>query len=135
MAHYTESLERRFSDLDLLGHVNNVMYHDYLQEARIRVTRRLRKSGLPIPPQVLARQEIDHLRPLHLRTQPIRIDMWIESVGRSSYVMRAEILDDDGTLSARARSVLVAFDKETERSTPLPQGFRDYLLGLVEVAD
>ena len=44
MAHYTENLERRFSDLDLLGHVNNVMYHDYLQEARIRVTRSGKKE-------------------------------------------------------------------------------------------
>ena len=26
---------RRFSDLDPLGHVNNVAYHDYLQEARM----------------------------------------------------------------------------------------------------
>jgi acyl-CoA thioesterase FadM len=61
--------------------------------------------------------------------------MWIESVGRSSYVMRAEIVDDDGTVAARARSVLVGFDKDTEKSAPLPEEFRTYLLGLLEVAE
>lgn len=131
MAHFSEELERRFSDLDLLGHVNNVIYHDYLQEARIRVTRKWRRRGVVVPAQVLARQEIDHVKPLHLREAPIRVDMWIESVGNSSYTMRAEVLDDDGTLVARARSVLVAFDKDTEKSRPLPEEFRAELLALL----
>ena len=35
----------RWADLDLLGHVNNVRYVDYLQEARVDLMRAHRWSG------------------------------------------------------------------------------------------
>ena len=36
MSVFVTQVYRRFSDLDPLGHVNNVVYLDYLQEARLR---------------------------------------------------------------------------------------------------
>ena len=37
----------RWADLDLLGHVNNVVYVDYLQEARVDFMRSLSRRGRP----------------------------------------------------------------------------------------
>jgi acyl-CoA thioesterase FadM len=38
------------------------------------------------------------------------VDTWVERIGCSSYVLGYEILDHDGTVFARARSVIVCFD-------------------------
>jgi len=135
MTIYRIQLDRRFSDLDQLGHVNNVVYGDYVQEARIRVNRRMRAEGVEMPAQVVARQEIDYIRPLHLNPEPIVVEVWVESVGNSSYVQCQRIYDNDGTLAAKSRTVVVAFDPVAEKSRPLPAGFREYLLGAIEVVE
>ena len=59
-------VQRRFSDIDVLGHVNNVVYHDYLQEARVRIIREMMNTEDVEFSHIVARQEIDHLRPLAL---------------------------------------------------------------------
>jgi len=135
MTIYRIQLDRRFSDLDQLGHVNNVVYGDYVQEARIRVNRRMRTEGVEMPAQVVARQEIDYIHPLHLNPEPIVAEVWIASVGNSSYVQCQRIYDNDGTLAAKSRTVVVAFDPVAEKSRPLPAGFREYLLGAIEVVE
>ena len=128
-------IDRRFSDLDQLGHVNNVVYGDYIQVARIRVNRRVRAEGVEMPAQVVARQEIDYIRPLHLNPEPIVVEVWVASVGNSSYVQLQRIYDNDGLLAAKARTVVVAFDPVAEKSLPLPASFREYLLGSLEVVE
>ena len=129
------ALERRFSDLDFMRHVNNAVYGDYLQEARIRLNRMYRSAGVIVPSQVVARQEIDYLRPLHLKPEPIVVELWIEAVGRSSFTYQQRLLDDEGWVSAKARTIIVAFNKETERSAPLTTDFREFLLSELEVRD
>lgn len=135
MAVHRIELERRFSDLDFMRHVNNAVYGDYFQEARIRLNRVHRATGLQVPAQVIARQEIDYVRPLHLKPEPIVVEIWVESVGRSSFALQQRLFDDEGWLSAKARTVIVAFDKETEKSMPLPEAFREFLLSEVEARD
>lgn len=129
------AVERRFSDLDVLGHVNNVVYAVYLEEARVRLLERFGRDGVLAPAQVVARQEIDYLRPLGLSSRPITVAVSVESVGRTSYVLSYEIRDDDGSVAARARSVLVCFDPATQSSTPIPAQMRAALVGATSGAD
>lgn len=129
------AVERRFSDLDVLGHVNNVVYAVYLEEARVRLLERFGRDGVLAPAQVVARQEIDYLRPLALSSRPITVHVTVESVGRTSYVLAYEIRDDDGTVAARARSVLVCFDPVAQASTPIPEQMRTALLGAHAAAE
>ena len=120
-------VERRFSDLDVLGHVNNVVYAVYLEEARVRLLTELGRRGVTVPPMVVARQEIDYARPLTLKPEPVEVVTWVESVGGSSYVVSYEIRDDDGTVAARARTVVVCFDPATGRSAAIPDDLRSAL--------
>lgn len=56
---------RRFSDLDPLGHVNNVVFIDYLQEGRVGF---MRAIGLPVGTvtQVVACIDRESGRPIRL---------------------------------------------------------------------
>lgn len=127
MAEQWITIERRFSDLDLLGHVNNVVYHEYLQEARFRLLAALGRETVEEAPIVVARQEIDHISPLHASTEPVLAKTWIESIGRSSFVIGCTLYDSHEVVAARARSVLVFIDVATGQSVPMSDSMRTWL--------
>ena len=108
-------VHRRFSDLDPLGHVNNVVFHDYLQEARVGTLRDLgfvRGEGFA---QVVVKQEITHRKPLLLSPEPVVIETWISHLGNSSYTFQYRILDEHGDIAAEASSIMAVVDPESGR--------------------
>ena len=122
-------LQTRTADLDWLGHVNNVVYGTYLQEARMEIILRWR-GGLRHPAQdtVVARFEIDYRAVLNHRDEPVAVDTWVERMGTTSYTFAHEIREPDAdVVYAVGRSVLVQVDNETMRPVPLDDTLREYL--------
>ena len=56
----------RFRDLDPLGHVNNAVFLSYMELARIRYFQRISPDWLEEGHFVVARMEVDYLRPILL---------------------------------------------------------------------
>ncbi len=106
---------RRFSDLDPLGHVNNVAYFDYLQEARIGLLRDVGLVTTDTFAQVVVKQELTHLKPLLLSTEPLIIETWIEGLRNSSYTVLYRIFDETGDLAAEASTVCAVVDPVTTK--------------------
>lgn len=106
---------RRFSDLDPLGHVNNVAYFDYLQEARIGVLRDVGLVSSESFAQVVVKQELTHLKPLSLSTEPLIIETWIEGLRNSSYTVRYRVIDESGDVAAEATTVCAVVDPVTTK--------------------
>jgi acyl-CoA thioester hydrolase len=109
----------RFSDVDVYGHVNNVKYFEYLQEARIALVNELvRWRDFTT---VVAQTDVDYVRPLLFRATPYECRSVITRVGARSMTIESEFLDGQSTL-ARARVVVVFFDLAGGRSTePAPE--------------
>ncbi|MFY9208912.1 MAG: acyl-CoA thioesterase [Candidatus Nanopelagicales bacterium] len=122
---------RRFSDLDPLGHVNNVVFLDYLQEARLRVFLQLDYFEILEFIQVMVHQSIDFRHPLMYSTEPLTIEVWVSSIGNTSYSMKYRILSEKGELCAEAESVMVCFDKD--KAVPIPEKLRTALQSILEV--
>lgn len=111
----------RFDDLDSYGHVNNVTFAEYLQEARIDFAHRHLAEALePHEGAVVAHQSIDYLRPVPFRTAPLQIEVWVTRIGASSYDVAYDVRDGDA-LVARATGALVAYDVAAQR----PRGLTD----------
>lgn len=108
-------VHRRFSDLDPLGHVNNVVYHDYLQEARMGLLRDLGFVRSETFAQVVVKQEITHRKPLALSPEPVIVETWIEKLGNTSYTLRYRVIDEHGAIAAEASSVLAVVDAVSGR--------------------
>ncbi len=107
----------RFSDIDELGHVNQAVYHELLEEARTQML-----FALPVPPggsYVMARVELNHRREVRLQHRYVEVALQIEAVGRSSITMAQQIFRADGELAADGRAVVVAWDGEQRGSRPL----------------
>ncbi|ONK14226.1 thioesterase family protein [Streptomyces sp. MP131-18] len=119
----------RWSDMDSFGHVNNVVFLRYLEEARIDFMFRLARqaaSGAFTGGSVVARHEIDYLRPLVHRHEPLTVETWITKIGGASATVAYEIKDDE-TLYARAATVVVPYDLERARPRRLSAEERTFL--------
>jgi len=122
----------RFSDVDIYGHVNNVKYFEYYQEARLAfLTSMGRAEEEGRFAVVVARVNVDYRRPILFRSEPYAIESWIDRVGNSSFGLSAEIKDGDTVLS-RAEAVLVTFDLMTQAARPLTATERESLEAALE---
>jgi acyl-CoA thioester hydrolase len=111
----------RWSDMDAYGHVNNVMYLTYLEEARVDMFAPYAKHLHDHSPDggfargvVIAKHEISYLRPLVFRPEPVRIETWVSRIGVSSYTLGYEVRDES-LVYASASSVLVPYDLQASR--------------------
>jgi acyl-CoA thioester hydrolase len=115
----------RFSDVDVYGHVNNVKYFEYYQEARIAFLLSLAEEPYDAESalgQVVGRIDVDYRRPILFRPEPYAVETWVTRIGTSSYDLSSRIVDlpgDGAEVFSKADVRLVAFDLATQRSRPL----------------
>ncbi len=121
---------RRFSDLDPLGHVNNVIFHDYLQEARMGLMRDLALVRSDSFAQVVVKQEVTHRKPLLLSPEPIIVETWVSHMGNSSYTIQYRILDEVGDVAAVASTLMAVVDPATDRPIRMSPQLRALLVPL-----
>ena len=85
----------RFSDVDVYGHVNNVKYFEYFQEARILLTARLWRdspSGGPRSRWSSPRPTSTTSCPILFRPEPYDCWSWVTRVGERSMIDRVRDL-------------------------------------------
>ncbi|MER6051003.1 thioesterase family protein [Streptomyces sp. NPDC001793] len=102
----------RWSDMDANGHVNNVVFVRYLEEARIDFMRRLAPGGGSpsfTGGSVVARHEVDYLRQLVYRPEPVTVEVWVTEIRAASVTVGFEVKDGDA-VCLRAKTVVVPFD-------------------------
>lgn len=129
----------RWADLDLLGHVNNVTYVDYLQEGRVDFMRALgvRWSGVE-DGMVVVRTIVDYLEPMTFHLRPVTVECWVSEIRSATFTMSYEIFDDhegEPRVHARASTVLAPFVFATQRPRRLTAAERDRLTEVWERAD
>ena len=97
----------RWSDLDSYGHVNNVKYYDYIQEARISLVNDT-VGWEPEAVWMVVRQDLEYLKPIDFRIEPYEVGTAVSAIGNRSFTLAAEIRDPaSGTVFATARTVVV----------------------------
>jgi acyl-CoA thioester hydrolase len=113
----------RFSDVDVYGHVNNVKYFEYFQEARIQL---MVAQGRELGEGyhfVVAQTDVDYRRPILFRPEPYDCRTWVSRIGSTSVVFESVVRDGEEVL-ARARVVGVCIDTASGRPAPVPDAFR-----------
>jgi acyl-CoA thioester hydrolase len=120
-------IQRRFSDLDPLGHVNNVAFHDYLQEARMGLIGDLDAVVNDDFAQIVVSQEIRHVRPLGYSREPVVIEATVTDIARTSYSIVYRVLDEKGDIAAEATTRLAVVDPVSGRPIRMPESLRERL--------
>ncbi|MET9893680.1 thioesterase family protein [Streptomyces sp. NPDC006465] len=114
----------RWADMDAYGHVNNVVFLRYLEEARIDFLFRPEKDFKQ--GSVVARHEIDYKRQLVHRHAPVDIELWVTQIRAASFTITYEVKDPD-QVYVTASTVIVPFDFESQRPRRITAEERDFL--------
>ena len=112
--------------MDAYGHVNNVVFLRYLEEARIDFLFRPDKDFQQ--GSVVARHEIDYKRQLVHRHAPVDIELWITQIRAASFTITYEVKDPD-QVYVTASTVVVPFDFAAQRPRRITAEERDFLEG------
>lgn len=123
--------------MDAFGHVNNAVFVRYLEEARIDFMFRLAPGdGSPSfsGGSVVARHEIDYVRPLVHRHAPVTIESWVTKIGAASLTIAYEIKDPE-QVYVRASTVVVPFDLAAGRPRRISAEEKAFLQEYVEESE
>ena len=134
MTRLSVPVQLRWADVDAYGHVNNAQMLQLLEEARIeafwshpggtdaagRPTAVIEAGPGALTTTLVARQEIEYLRPLSYRRAPVVVQLWLGHLGGASIDVCYEVLDGDtdpGAAApyARATTTVVLVDTATGR--------------------
>ena len=114
-----------WSDLDLLGHVNNIAFSRFFQAARVEYCGHVGLNvyqGMTTGP-ILAASRIQFTAQLFFPGN-VRILTRCKKAGGTSIVLEHALFDDKGTLCAFAEDVVVRFDFKAGTKIPLGDEIR-----------
>ena len=136
MKEQTLTLRIDWSDLDLLGHVNNVAIIRYFQSARVVFSE---AAGLKVFPgmetgPIEAATEVRFLKQLRY-PGTVTIRTSVAEIGTTSFVLSHRITDEAGDVAVRGREVIVCFDFVRQVKMAIPPGIREKLLPFLAPAD
>ncbi|WP_147106846.1 acyl-CoA thioesterase [Nesterenkonia populi] len=121
---FTTSLEVRWSDQDVNGHVNNARVLTLIEEARIKaghswVARDPAHSSLP---RVVRSISLDFRRPIHYGPE-LTASVWVSRLGNTSFTVQHELFQEEA-LCVASEAALVLLDPATGKPTPMPEALR-----------
>jgi acyl-CoA thioester hydrolase len=125
---FTCEIQVRWGDSDRLGHVNNTLFLEYAQEARVKFFReRVFQAGVRPSAMVVRKVEIEFLKPITDESGPVTVEVSVLAVGNSSFGVRHLFRDVHGATCGVADAVMVRFDVKSETSVPLTELERSVL--------
>ncbi len=120
---YKTKIEVRFVDMDMFGHVNNAVYLTYFEVARSNYWNEIIKWDWDKMGIIIARAEIDFLRPLQLN-EPLFAYVKTSRIGTTSWDLHYYLLteiDGEQLLIARGKTVQVAIDYKVNKKSNIPE--------------
>jgi acyl-CoA thioester hydrolase len=140
----------RWSDQDSYQHVNNAAFVTLFEEARARWLNSA-APGLLAGGVIVVRHEIDYLRPVTYRSQPVAIELWVTEVRAAAFTIRYELFDDtagggdrggdrgggdgDQVVACRAETRLAAYDLGASRPKRISSEYLEFLCSWSHVAE
>ncbi|WP_276270784.1 acyl-CoA thioesterase [Haloarcula litorea] len=128
---YTTTVDLRYDDLDTYGHVNNVRYGTYLEEARIDyladVVGRGDSDFLSATGDgtgiVIANLELDYERPVR-SADSVAVGVRVPRLGTKSFPFEYEVRDGDH-VAATAETTVVTYDRDAGAPRAIPDDWRE----------
>ena len=135
MARFTAHVAMRWSDMDAYGHVNNVQFLTYVEEARVEMFKSVPLSGIDqVAAGILvAASDIRYRRPLLHRHASVPFDVWVTKIGAASFTLAYEVYEADrSVVYATASSTMVPYDFKQERPRRLSPEEREWMNAFAE---
>jgi acyl-CoA thioester hydrolase len=132
---YKTSIEMRFADLDMMGHVNNAVYFTYMEVGRTKYWKHAinwdwEKTGV-----IIANAAIDYMVPLFLGD---KISMYVRTsrIGNTSFDLEYLIVKDNNgkeVICSRGKTVCIAFDYQSKKPSTIPDRERNKMIAFEQL--
>jgi len=125
---FSIKVQPRFGDLDALGHVNNNVPGTWFETGRTSLIKifdpdlTVDKKNFPL---IIAHLDYDFVGQLYLKHE-VEIKTWISKIGTKSFTVSHEAWQE-GRLCVKGTAVIVHYDFNTEKTTPIPDDKRKIL--------
>src|SRR5437899_11834914 len=107
---FSIELPVQFRDIDVMGHVNNATYLQYMETARVELARRLGQLTEGIRPDfIVASARCEFKKPIRDERR-ITVSVWVSRIVDHSWDLDSSIHGSRGVESAIARPAQVAYD-------------------------
>ncbi len=128
---YEFPISIRFTDIDIMNHVNNAAYFTFLEDARLHYWQDI--IGASINDNLLwiiAHAECDYRRPIQL-TEPTKVLIRVPRIGNKSFDFIYKVIVQNGeqeVVAAEGLTVQVMFDYSIGQSVAVPDNIRKALI-------
>ncbi|MSO25901.1 MAG: acyl-CoA thioesterase [Candidatus Nanopelagicaceae bacterium] len=126
---FTSKIYVRWADLDAFGHVNNAHYLTYAELARVDWAGKQfapKEGSSVLVEMTVAHSEVDYLIPITNFGFNYDVNLWVESIGDTSFTVAYEVLKD-GVVYAKMKTVQVMIDIDKMKSRPINATEREFL--------
>ena len=109
-------VQLRWRDMDMLGHLNQSVYHELLEEGRVAlITEIVKRVGVAHAHGafVVVHVDLDYHREVRKDHDEVEVVVRLAHVGNTSLRMEHEVRLPDGTVAASGTTIVVAWDRAT----------------------
>ena len=128
-----KQMTTRWRDNDVYGHMNNVVFYEYVDTAVNMWL--IENAGLDIPNGEIVGLVVETACTFHGSLgfpEPLDVGLRVSRIGNTSVTFEIGLFDlNDQNAAAEARFTHVYVDSKTRRPVPLPEGLRISLQQLV----
>jgi len=121
MTHKT-NIQVRFFDSDAFGHLSNIAFSLYAEQARVDFFFNIIKQSNNL---ILAHIDLDFLKQADLKDE-IYVETSVIKIGNTSITIKQDIFAN-AKIASTAKSVIVLFDYGTQRPMAIPDQARALL--------
>ncbi|MEJ7559872.1 MAG: thioesterase family protein [Pedobacter sp.] len=127
---YKTTIETRFVDFDMMGHVNNAVYFTYLEIARTRYWANAIKWDWKKTGVIIAKASLDYIKPIFI-DDVVHMYVRTSRIGTSSFdleYLMVKMTNGKEVVCSQGKTVCVAFDYQTKSSTPIPESEKNKMM-------
>jgi acyl-CoA thioester hydrolase len=123
----TLNLRLDWSEMDVFGHINNVMFFKFIQASRVNywenlgIMEQMKKQHIG---PMLASSSMQFLKPLFYPGN-IRVEAKVEFIKNSSFGLHHHIYNEKNELCAEAHDVIVMYDFEKSEKVIIDDSLRN----------
>lgn len=120
-------IQKRFSDIDVFRHVNNIHQQEYFDLGKTDFYERV--IGFDVLSDRVALMIVatknDYLEQVRF-SDDVSVRTWVEKIGTKSLTIKQQIVSAEGKkVHTECETVLVAFDRDAQHTVEIPQVWRD----------
>lgn len=132
---YRTDLEIRFTDVDVMGHINSAVYFTYMEIGRTKYWKQAIQWNWNKTGVVIGKAENTYVNPIHLGDQ-ISIYVRTSRIGHTSFDLEYIIVKQKNgkeMVCCKGKTSCVVVDYETKRPVPIPERERNKIIAFEQL--